>query len=488
MRDNSTLYGIGKGGAQIIDTTSGAQQQFSNLLARQQQQRQLELKQLTDQQAQLKPDGLRNDADRQDFFNQVNDWRQKSINAINEPDPYKKSLAQSQAQQAFMQAQSTVAQSKRASEQENQFSGQLLNPTVRDRYAPDVVNSFLNNKQLGINNPAYVKDPNQWEQIADHEATLKQLDAIDKNRLNQTPFGTPGLSTQKVGNRNATFITNSRVADPNALASDIIAHARVDQNMRKTFQDLYPQIYADQSLTPDQHLQAAVQQYQKDRGPVAEYKAPVEKADKAPDLFYVHRDYAITHPLPGTSASNQPTPAQTLVTDMQKGVPGSGEKLLSLVPRGQYGAQKPVIGLDNKTGEHIFTFPAISEPDKKGIAKNVQTRADAKADNNAVDPADLVPESIVKQPAKTYRLNPNSPSYIADVAAMAKDQNINLTQLNQIESVKGGHGQIPQVKQPPQGKTIPAQTIKSLVGKKGYEGYSEQELTDYYKKQGYHIK
>ena len=41
-------------------------------------------------------------------------------------------------------------------------------------------------------------------------------------------------------------------------------------------------------------------------------------------------------------------------------------------------------------------------------------------------------------------------------------------------------------KNPP--KTVSASTIKSLVGKKGYEGYTEKELMDYYKSQGYIIK
>jgi len=37
-------------------------------------------------------------------------------------------------------------------------------------------------------------------------------------------------------------------------------------------------------------------------------------------------------------------------------------------------------------------------------------------------------------------------------------------------------------------KTISVDRIKSLVGTKGYEGYTEQELIDYYKSQGYDIK
>lgn len=39
-----------------------------------------------------------------------------------------------------------------------------------------------------------------------------------------------------------------------------------------------------------------------------------------------------------------------------------------------------------------------------------------------------------------------------------------------------------------QAKTVPLSTVKSKVGKPGYEGYTEKELVDYYKSQGYTIK
>lgn len=39
-----------------------------------------------------------------------------------------------------------------------------------------------------------------------------------------------------------------------------------------------------------------------------------------------------------------------------------------------------------------------------------------------------------------------------------------------------------------QNKVVPRSKIKSLVGTKGYEGYTEQELVDYYKSQGYSIE
>lgn len=497
--DNTKFYGIGKGSAQVIDN-SGLQNQFAQMLQKQQQQRQLEIKQLTDQQAQLKPDGLRNDADRKDFFNGVNDWRTKAIAATQERDPYKKSLLKSQADQAYMQAQSLVDQSKKAAQTENGFSTQLLNPTVRDRYAPEVVNNFLKNKQLGVNDPNFVKDPNTWEQVADHEKSLQGLDKIADSRLKQTQFGTPVLSRRNMGGgRMATFITNSRTADPTTLATDIGTHYDVDQNLRKTFQDIYPQIYSDQTLSPAQQKQAAIGQYLKDRGPVSEYHAPVEKVDPQPDRFYEHYNYELKHPKAGASAANQPTPSQILLTDMQQGKPGTGEKLMSLAPKsnnydkGGSGKLHPTVGLDKNTGEHLFYFPA--QKDAKIKMANDALKASAKADGDEVDKTKLKNED--KFPETTYRLNPNSPTYIADAAQMMKDQNMNLTQLNQIEGLKSGHGQIPQAQvngqpkvnnQQSHGKTTSMDKINSLVGKKGYEGYTAKELADYYKGLGYTIK
>ncbi len=42
--------------------------------------------------------------------------------------------------------------------------------------------------------------------------------------------------------------------------------------------------------------------------------------------------------------------------------------------------------------------------------------------------------------------------------------------------------------QKPAGKTVSRAKVKALVGTKGYEGYSEKELVDYYVSQGYTIK
>lgn len=307
MTNNAALYGVGKGSAQVIDN-SNLVGGFGQLLAKQQAQRQLELKQLTDEQAQLKPDGLRNDADRQDFFNQVNDWRNKAITAMNERDPYKKSLAQSQAQQAYMQAQSLVNQSKQQAAQEAAFGTQLLNPAIRDRYNDDAVKNYLANKQLGVRDPNLVKDFNAYEQMADHTKTLDALDKIKKTALAGTQWGTPQLINQKVGNRNATFIQNSRTVDPALLEQKIGEYYDANKADRKTFMDTYPDIYQNQTLTPAQQKSQAIQRYIKESGGASEYSKPVEKQDIPPDRFYEHYNYELAHPKPGQNVIAPATP------------------------------------------------------------------------------------------------------------------------------------------------------------------------------------
>lgn len=449
---NIGLYGLNRGGAQVIDTTSGAQQQFSNLLSRQQQQRQLELKQLTDQQAQLKPGALRNQDELGDFLKYQNNWRQQSINAINEKDPYKKSMAQSQADMAYQQAQNFVARSKQAQQDEQGVYTNLSDPTKRYNYAPGAVDQFSANRQLSVDNPKFVKNIGTTLQAApDYDYFTKTTKGINDKLISsaQQSYQWDKPVLDPTGKKLQPWTLGQNI-DPNAengLAHQISNQATADPKYLAALHARNPDIFANVKTPDDLHMAinlAATKEAQ--QGELYRKVGHGIEKPNQPDRFYEHYDYELAHPKPGVAVANQPTPAQTLITDMQKGVPGTGEKLLSLAPKGQYGNAKPLIGIDPNTSEHVFSFPPITEPIKKNIELNAQEKIDAKKDGRD---ANLLPETTIKQPSKIYRLNPNSPNYIADAAQMAKDQNINLTQLNQIESVKGGHGQIPQVANPP---------------------------------------
>lgn len=207
--------------------------------------------------------------------------------------------------------------------------------------------------------------------------------------------------------------------------------------------------------------------YQKGMGANTTFGARIETDADRMRMHAANRLYDINHPFPNQVAAGQMTPAQTLVTGMQQGIPGSGEKLISLAPQGQYGSQKPTIYINPKNGNHEFNFPA--QTDQKAVVENNVLRAKfAKEfpgddyDGGAPGYSKLKPE-IVK-PAKVYKLNPTSPDYASQVAQMGTEQNINFSHLNQIEALKGGHGQIPQVQfkgQNPTNYTIKGKPYKA---------------------------
>jgi len=461
--NNAILYGIGQGSAQIINNGE-INNGFAQLLAKQQAQRQQEVKALADQQAQLKPEGLRNDADRKDFFNQVDDWRNKAVSAQNERDPYKKALLKSQADNAYLQAQDLVSKSKQRAQIENQLSNHLLDDTFRHQYKDDAVNTFLNGKQLSVNDPN-LPNPDMMARQVDHRKIMDLLDKADQAALKQTQYSTPIITNQKVGNRVMPFIQQNRTLDPADRAQMYSQMYDTQPDIKKFFNDVYPQAF-QAGLSPKAQRDAAIQQYIKDSGDVSEFHAPVPKPEPV-DNFYSHYAYELAHPRAG-AANSQLTPAQMIIAgNPTNGQPGmlqgdqtAMNRFISLHPKGQYGGKEPEATVDPLTNEHVFKFPAQVVPDEKAIKDNQKLRASY--NNNpekqgcilgfggtpipiekSKKAALLQPEVKVKRPAQEYRLNPaDGQTYISQAAQMAADQNIKLPQLNQILGQKSGHGMI----------------------------------------------
>lgn len=69
-----------------------------------------------------------------------------------------------------------------------------------------------------------------------------------------------------------------------------------------------------------------------------------------------------------------------------------------------------------------------------------------------------------------------------------EEQDAKRKNLEAVGIIKPVQQQVAQQSKPSQGKTTTRSKIKALVGTKGYEGYTEQELIDYYKSQGYTIQ
>ncbi len=287
--NNAALYGINKGAAQIIDTTSDAEKQFANLLAKKQLQRQQELKALADQQTKLNPDGLRNDADRKDFFDQAANWRTKSIAAMNERDPYKRSLAQSEAQKSYMQAQDLVSRSKQQAVKDNAFNTFAMNNATRHQLTDDAITKGLANTQVGVNSPDIISDYSSLQRAPDVAAFEKRVKDINDNRLNNAQEQYKLGPLTQIGNTKQTPISKYKQVDAHTQALDYLNEATVNPEFANVLEHKYPQIYQG-AQTEDQYHQAhalASAQLAKDNALYKDMGTTFTK-NEAPDNFYAH--------------------------------------------------------------------------------------------------------------------------------------------------------------------------------------------------------
>lgn len=383
---NVGLYGIGKGAAQVIDTTSGAQQQFGQLLQRQQQQRQLELKQLTDQQAQLKPGALRNGEELNDFLKYQNDWRGKSIQAINERDPYKKSLAQSEADMAYQKANNFVARSKQAQVQDQQVGAVLADPTKRYNYAPGAVDQYTANMNTSVDNPKFIKNIGTSLQAGpDYDYFNKINKGINEKLISgatqEYKWGKP--ITDPSGKKLQPW-TLGQSLDPmaeNGMAHQMADQATGDQKYLNALHAKNPDIFANIKNEDDLHMAinlAAAKEAQQGelyRKVGHGLDKPAETDAEKEALHRANRLFDVNHPVPGYATINNQAPdtVQKYVSDAYSGNDNAKSSIANLIPTtGMKIGEKPTFTKVN--GQDALVIPA--KYDSKTIK---QMEADKKA-------------------------------------------------------------------------------------------------------------
>lgn len=134
----------------------------------------------------------------------------------------------------------------------------------------------------------------------------------------------------------------------------------------------------------------------------------------------------------------------------------------------------PVLKTGKDAGKPVRESVAKQYPDqieyKKYASGTISKKVDVVDENGAVVKD---ANGVVKQTVRTV------PTYIDYdvVEPTLREKKINLEGVNDKTTPSKSTA-----------KTIPASSVKALVGKKGYEGYTEKELIDYYASQGYTIK
>lgn len=158
----------------------------------------------------------------------------------------------------------------------------------------------------------------------------------------------------------------------------------------------------------------------------------------------------------------QVTFRQQWVDDMWNQEAGSGERLKSIVS-GQNGYDGDLaIRIQGNKINYI-------------IPRKVETSVTVK-DGKTSTTSKVVPGRTVT----IDRSNANDKNKLNELINDLTGETINPTKFN----TEGGKGKTVRT----ENKEVPASRIKGLVGKKGYEGYTEKELIDFYRSQGYTIK
>ncbi|WP_312697037.1 hypothetical protein [Sphingobacterium mizutaii] len=165
-----------------------------------------------------------------------------------------------------------------------------------------------------------------------------------------------------------------------------------------------------------------------------------------------------------TQGEQQISDRQQWIEDMWNKVPGSGERLKNIVAGvGGYDGDVKI----RVNGDKI----RIGVPDKR---------------ETSVDQDGTVKVKVV--PGREVEFSRNDPNQKHKLNALLNDLTDEKVTPSKFNSSPKGRSTASAPSGKSSAKEVPLSKVKSLVGKPGYEGYTEKELVDYYKKQGYKIK
>ena len=193
-------------------------------------------------------------------------------------------------------------------------------------------------------------------------------------------------------------------------------------------------------------------------------------------------DWKRSHPN-GEKAPAEPTYFQDLSERMRTGVAGSGEELSTVF------ANNPSYLNGLTIDKRDPTKIKIKVPTK------YKTDPDAALDEDGKPIARPNADRVPLDREHTYTLDSTNPvqfaAGLAQIYKLGTGETVaptkGLTQSGK-GKVKDGLNPVQKTSDASMTKSVPMSKVKSLVGKKGYEGYTEKELVDYYKSQGYKIQ
>ena len=396
--------GIGEGSAQVFGSNP-AIATYANILQQRKLKQDQDNKYIAETLAQAKPEGLRNDADRQTFYKQYSDLKNKAIAAENEKDKFKKAMALADVKQGVMDLNSYVDQSKKQAAKENMMGNAIMQ--APHNWTDDAVQRYRKSLEAPIGHSDVITDPTTLERRVDPDKVDKQYqehkDLLTKNL--QYDNGTYKKGVEPGTGRKGAWMVQTRgiPMDGQGGALESTLHwVSANPDVQKSLQDRYPQI---QGQTPQETMALRTKQYMVDRGdnegiydqtkPVFKYAQEPVRPSWMENWFMSH--YGVPYN-PNTASQQNMTPIyrQKWVDTMLAGTdPDAGGILKAKVAADPTYDGKLLIG--EGTGKAVKGQIAFTIPPKR------------KWDSNSSEWTQTAPERTVfidkKDPNARIKLN-----------------------------------------------------------------------------------
>lgn len=298
MAGNHLNIGPGIGEASYWDTTPVIQQ-FTNVLAQKKTEQAKKDQDLINQASQLKPEAIR-DADKQDYINKYNDWKQSQMQANQLPTNSRGRLdAMANAQQKYNDLNNFIYESKKEAANEHAVSNSLLqNPHM---FSDEAHNQLIQSMQSPMSDAKFIpgNNYNRLERYIDHTKVDDAFDAANKEGLKQQEWSNPIQSQgkDKQGNKTGVIIHNERSFEPVDILNTHKHMYDLSPDIRASIDKRYANIVGD---NPQQTAMLRLRQNAIDRGDlivgangqlqsgVNEKTKPEFKANYKPDNYLEH--------------------------------------------------------------------------------------------------------------------------------------------------------------------------------------------------------
>lgn len=285
---------------------NGAIKPFTDMLAYKKAEQAKKDQDLINQASQLKPEAIR-DADREDYINKYNDWKQTQIAANQLPNNSRQRLDQlATAQSKYNDLNRFIYESKKEASNEHGVANmRLQNPHL---FSDDANGQLIKSMQSPMSSSQFIpgNNYNQLERYIDHSKVDEGFDAAYKEQLKQQEWSNPIQSQgrDKQGNKTGVVVHNERQIEPEDVLSTAAHMYTLSPDIRASIDKRYPNI---EGQSPQETMMLRLRQNAIDRGDftvgangqlqpgLSEKTKPEFKANYKPDNFYEHYWFKQAH-------------------------------------------------------------------------------------------------------------------------------------------------------------------------------------------------